>query len=409
VACIWYISKYVTPPGLGSAGGRGYMLMRELSKLKHNVLIITSDSNQLGSMPILKEQYELQQVDGLKIWWVRTLSYKVAKSLRRIVSWLHFEWRLFLMPKKKLPVPDVIVVSSLSLLTVLNGLWLRWRFKCRLVLEIRDIWPLTIIEEGGYSKWNPLVLGLGLVEKLGYRCADEIVGTMPNLSEHVFCVLGRSKSVQCIPMGIDAAASDFKEKLPLGYTEQYIPKDKFIVVHAGTVGITNALDTMLKCAEAMQTNTKIHFLIVGEGDLKLYYQTKFAHLSNLTFAPRVTKSMVQEVLSLCDLLYFSVHVSTVWKYGQSLNKVIDYMMAGKPIVASYTGYPSMINEARCGTFVPSGDVTELKFEVQRYSNMTSLERDEIGMRGREWILQNRSYAKLASDYQLILFNTKITI
>ena len=42
--------------------------------------------------------------------------------------------------------------------------------------------------------------------------------------------------------------------------------------------------------------------------------------------------MVQSVLSRCDLLYFSVHVSTVWKYGQSLNKVIDYMLAGKPVV-----------------------------------------------------------------------------
>ncbi len=34
-----------------------------------------------------------------------------------------------------------------------------------------------------------------------------------------------------------------------------------------------------------------------------------------------------------------------------MNKVVEYMLAGKPIIASYTGYPSMINEAECGYFV----------------------------------------------------------
>ena len=98
----------------------------------------------------------------------------------------------------------------------------------------------------------------------------------------------------------------------------------------------------------MMEESNIHFLVVGDGNLRENFQQKYAHLCNLTFAPRVPKEMVQPVLARCDLLYFSVHASKVWKYGQSLNKVIDYMMAGKPIVASYTGYPSMINEAACG-------------------------------------------------------------
>lgn len=113
--------------------------------------------------------------------------------------------------------------------------------------------------------------------------------------------------------------------------------------------------------------------------------------------------MVQSVLSHCDLLYFSVHVSTVWKYGQSLNKVIDYMLAGKPVVASYTGYPSMINEADCGTYVPAGDIDALRREVQRYAAMDTAQREAIGRRGREWILAHRRYETLAKNYLAILF------
>lgn len=402
MACIWYVSKYVAPPAKASAGGRGYLIMRELARMGHECVIITSNSNQLAEVPDMDEPYRLQRVDGLQLWWVNTLKYRVAKSLRRILSWLDFEWRLWRMPKATLPRPDAIIVSSLSLLTILNGFLLRRRYGARLVLEIRDIWPLTITEEGGFSPRNPLVLGLGWIEKWGYRYADAVVGTMPNLTEHVGEVLGTPKPTHCIPMGVDEATLVAGGELPPDYVEKYIPKGKFVVAHAGTIGITNALDTLLDCAEQMKDDPTVHFLVVGEGDLRAHYQQKYAHLPNLTFAPRVPKTMVQAVLARCDLLYFSVHVSKVWRFGQSLNKVIDYMLAGKPVVASYTGFPSMINEAGCGSYVPAGDVSALRQELERYARMPASERAELGAKGRAWILANRQYPKLAEDYLKIL-------
>ena len=401
--CIWYVSKYVASPAKVGAGGRGYLIMSEFARMGYQSVIITSDSNQLTEVPVLRAPYFFQEIDGILLCWVCTMKYTVAKSLRRILSWLDFEWRLWRLPKQRFPAPDVIIVSSLSLLTVLNGFLLRRRYKCRLVLEIRDIWPLTITEEGGFSRWNPMVLGLGFIEKLGYGHADAIVGTMPNLGEHVANVLGRPKTTHCIPMAVNEAVLGPGEALPADYVEKYIPQGKFIVAHAGTIGITNALDTMLDCAEVLKDDSKIHFLVVGEGDLRTQYELKYAHLTNLTFAPRVPKQMVQSVLSQCDLLYFSVHASKVWKYGQSLNKVIDYMLAGKPVVASYSGYPSMINEADCGTYVPAGDVPALCREVQRFAAMDTGQREAIGRRGREWLLAHRRYETLAKNYLDILF------
>lgn len=378
--------------------------MKELALMGHRVAIVTSDSNQLATPPRLTADYLFQEVGGIQLCWVRTMKYSVAKSVRRILSWLHFEWRLLWLPKHKLPHPEVVVVSSLSLLTVLNGLWWRARYKCRLVFEVRDIWPLTITEEGGFKPSNPFVWGLGVIERLGYKYADAIVGTMPNLGEHVQNVLGYSKTTHCIPMGVDPTSFAVPEALPADYEEAYFPKGKFIVAHVGSIGITNALDIFMECAEAMKDHPNIHFLVVGEGDLREPYRVKYAHLCNLTFAPRVPKTMVQSVLAKCDLLYFSVHVSKVWQYGQSLNKVIDYMMAGKPVVASYTGYPSMINDANCGTYVPAGDVPALKKEVERYAHMDEQERRQIGALGRDWLLTNRNYKKLAQDYLTIMFN-----
>jgi glycosyltransferase involved in cell wall biosynthesis len=404
IISIWYVSKYVATPSGGTAGGRGYLLMQKLAEAGHKVAIITSDSNHLANPPRFDGDYLCQELDGMNLCWVRTMKYAAANSLRRALSWLHFGWRLLWIPHHKLHKPDVLVVSSLSLITVLNGLWWRAYYNCRLVFEVRDIWPLTVTEEGGFKTTNPFVWGLGCIERLGYKYADAIVGTMPNLGEHVAQVLGYHKTTYCVPMGIDETMFASPEALPHGYLATYFPKEKFVVAHVGSVGITNALTAFFDCAEAMQHHVGIHFLVVGEGDLREAYRSQFAHLDNLTFAPRISKAMVQAVLAKCDLLYFSVHISKVWKFGQSLNKIIDYMMAGKPILGSYTGYESMINEAKCGTFVPAGDVLALVQEVERYSLMSDQERQSIGARGKAWLLENRQYKKLADDYLGIMLN-----
>lgn len=376
--------------------------MREFARRGYRAVVVTSDSMGKFNAPIVEGQYVMEERDGVTICRIRTLKYSDSKSLRRILSWLDFERRLLRLPKHSLPAPDAVVVSSLSLLTVLNGFLLRRRYRCRLVFEVRDIWPLTIVEEGGFSRWNPLVLFLGAVERAGYRRADAIVGTMPNLGAHVENVTGRALPTHCIPMGIDTSASQSSQPLPADYVATYVPTDRFIVAYAGSIGISNAMDVLFQCAESLRNDERVHFVVLGDGELRESYIERYGALQNLTFAPRVPKSQVHDFLTRCDLLYLSVHTSKVWEYGLSLNKLIDYMRAAKPIVASYSGYQSMINEADCGTFVPAGDVAALRNEVIRYAGMSPGERTAIGERGREWLLERRDFRVLADDYQEIL-------
>jgi len=374
------------------------MIMRELARMGHRTVIFTSDSSHFARAPDFAGTHLVSEVEGVGVCWIRTLKYGAAKSFRRVLSWLDFEWRLFRLPKNDFPKPDVIIVSSLSLLTIFNGLLMRLRYRCPLVFEVRDIWPLTIIEEGGYSPRNPFVVGLAWIERLAYARADVVVGTMPNLGEHVAEVLGRQRPVHCVPMGIEEALIGPGEPLPADYAPTHIPAGKFIVCHAGAIGISNALDTLLACAREMRDRADIHFLIAGDGDLKAHYQKVCADLPNVSFPPVVPRDAVQSLLSHCDLLYFAVHRSKVWDYGQSLNKVIDYMLAGKPVVASYTGYPSMINEAGSGSFVPAGDVEALRAEIARFSVMPVETRAAMGAAGRAWLLHHRRYTTLAEEY-----------
>ncbi len=394
---VWYISKYAGPLKYG-AGSRHFYLAGEFNLLGWSTVVICSDSNHLAKIPAFQSIYTHESIDGIDTWWIKTIKYKGSTSFRRILSWIDFEIKLWFMPKDMIARPDIVIVSSLSLLTILNGFWLKKRFGCKLIFEIRDIWPLTIIEEGGFSPRNPFVMLLAWVEKFGYNISDIIVGTMPNLSEHVKEVTGKNFNCHCIPMGYNPALYNNQESLPEGYEDCYIPKNKFIIGYAGTIGITNALDTLIECAMEMKDNPRVHFLLLGDGDLLNEYKVRVRGLQNITFAPKVKKSQVQTVLSHCQVLYFSALNSKVWRYGLSLNKMIDYMMAGKPIIASYSGYPYMINEAKCGVFIPAENTSAFKQAIAEYEQLPIDQLELMGKKGKEWLLKNRPYDKVALEY-----------
>ena len=395
---IWYISKYVVPPKYTYVGARGFQLLKEFSKIGHHATLITSDSNHLAKPPKFETSYKYEVIDGVHVTWLKTIKYTTSYSLRRVLSWIHFEYKLLLMPRQKLSKPDVVIVSSLSLLSILNGLLMRQRYKCKLVLEVRDIWPLTLILIGNFSRNNIAIRFLSWLEIYAYRNVDLIVGTLPNLKEHVLEVSSSSKPVVCIPQGVDLSEYEKSENLPENYEKNYIPKGKFIICHTGSIGTANALGTLIEAAQLLKNHDTIHFLMVGEGALKKEYITKTLDLKNITFAPSISKKAVKSVLQKVDVVYFSSYKSPLLRFGQSLNKLIDYMMSGKPILASYTGYQSMINEADCGKFIPAEDVDALCDEILRFEKMPENKRQQMGARGKEWIIKNRQFSTLAKKY-----------
>lgn len=396
---ILFASKYVSVPPSWQLP-RNYFLMRELSILGHDVNILTSTSNHFTEPPNFRGLSYTESIDGIKINWIKTIRYFRTNSIRRMLSWIDFEVRLVFWSLLHKDKYDVIICSSLSIFTILTGLFLRLRFGGKLVFEVRDIWPLTLIEEGGYSTKNPFIIAIGWIEKIGYKYSDLIVGTMPKLDEHVFETLGETKEVICIPMGWDKKHIQNVEKLSIGYKERYLQKpNTFKVMHLGSVGITNALENFVALARKFKSVSDVEFIVVGQGDLSENFREHVNDMPNIVFAEKVPKEQVQSVLSEADLLVFCAYPSKVWRYGQSLNKLIDYMLAGKPILGLYDGYPSMINEARCGKFVKNANIEDAVNYINECIEMGPDARMKLGKLGRDWLLTHRSYKTLAKYYE----------
>lgn len=395
--CIWIISKYASSREYGFET-RLFALAREFVKQGRTTVVISSDSNHLAAFPDMAAADTRETIDGCEVHWLRTLRYTRTASIRRVLSWLDFEWRLLRMRKQELPTPDVIIVSSLSLLTALTGVWLRFRYGGLLIFEVRDIWPLTMVEEGGFSRWHPVALLLGWIERFGYRHADLVVGTMPNLAEHVAAVAGAGIPCACVPFGFDADRYAAEEPGPEDAVDLPIPPGRFVVGYAGSIGVTNALDTVMACVRGLSDDNRFFFVFLGDGDSRARYVEETRDLANVVFVPKVARARVRSVLRRCDLLYFAVHDSAVWRYGLSLNKLIDYMMAAKPIVGSYSGFPSMLNESGCGEFVPAADVGALSAALLRLAELPVDRRAAMGEAGRQWLIENRRWSVIAQRY-----------
>lgn len=397
---IWCISKYAAIPPYGT-GARLFYLAKEFAKLGHKATLITSDANHLAKFPETDQVCNYEEKEGVAVYWLKTKKYKKSFSVARVLSWLDFERRLFGFNISRLDKPDAVIISSLSIFSIIYGLYLKKRYKAFLVFEIRDIWPLTMTEEGGFSQYHPLVILIGFLEKIGYKYADLIVGTMPRLDLHVRNRLGYERPFLCSPLGFDEDSYQ-KGDIDKNPFDGIFPSGKVIVGYSGSMGLTNALDEFINVIEQLKDNSNLHFMLVGGGDLKQVFEEKLSHCGNVTFLPRIQQSDVKFFLDKCDIVYLSTKDSIVWDYGQSMNKVVEYMLAGKPIVASYRGHPSMINEANCGRFVDAkyddGAETGIKAALLEILGMRKEERDQLGSNGRNWIRENRNYELLASQY-----------
>ena len=401
---IWYISKYATPSKY-FFGTRHFYLSEEWVKNGVDVTVITSNSSHLSnSLPKFKTLTFVEFINGVRTIWVNTFKSRKSSGLSRIISWIDFDLKLLLFSKKKLSNPDVIILSSLSLTTILPAWVISKKYNAKLVFEIRDIWPLSIIVLGYYSKFNPFIIYLSWLEKFGYKKSNLIVGTMPNLVEHVQVNCRINTKCICIPQGLSINYyNNEQDELDPNYISRHIPNNKFIICYAGTININNSLQDFIKAANILKNDTNIHFIILGNGNYKSFYENAAKDLSNITFPPPIKKSQVNAFLKKIDVCYDSFD-SKLAKYGLSRNKWIDYMFASKPIICSYDGFQSMINEANCGIFVKNNDCNSLADIIKYFSKLPKHEIEIMGKRAKTFLLENRSFEILSKRYLDALSN-----
>ncbi len=400
---VWLINQYLCTPELNGDGHRHSFLAEEFLKKGYDVTLITSSFSHVPYRENkIKGLFQLQE-GKIRTLLIKGNKYKNTQGIARVLSWLIFCFLLFFIPAKKLPRPDIIIVSSNSLLPILNVFfYFKKKFKnVKFILEIRDIWPLSLIEIGNYSAWNPMVRFLAWVEKLGYKKADHIVSLLMDTDKHIKQVLKDYPfKYTWISNGYQLQRDAYYESVSDTVLKRF-PKDKFIVGYAGSLGKANAMETIIRTI--CNNNDDICLCILGRGDEKKNLINLANSTENILFFDSIPKNKVLSFLKACDVLYFSSKPLSIYQYGISANKAFDYMYAGKPILLTAPTKNNVIELAGCGTVIEPENEKALRKELLRLKEMPLTERKEMGARGKDYLINHYTYEKLAQKF-INIFN-----
>ncbi len=399
---IWFVNQYAGSPDHGMEF-RHYELGQALAARGHTVAVISGTYSHLFSRPpATHATYAFEALGQVTYCWVRVPSYGRAVSLGRVVNMLAFMARLYRLPVDRLPAPDAVIVSSPSLFPILPAeRWAR-RYRAGLVFEVRDLWPLTLQELGGTSRWHPLVLLMSWFERHACRVADAVVSVLPAAGEHLAARGMAETKLTVIPNGAspDALAAAPGPRPP--EVERAVARHRFNVGFVGTLGSANALETLLGAARLLAEDHDIGIVIVGHGSEDAHLRAMASDLDNVTFAGPVMKRDVPAALAAFDACYVGYHRTPLYRFGIAPNKVLDYMAASRPIVLAAAAANDPVRDAGCGMTVEPDDPAALADAIRRLRDLPATERAELGARGRAYVERVHAYPRLAERYEQVV-------
>ncbi|MDN5332054.1 MAG: hypothetical protein PWP45_1279 [Tepidanaerobacteraceae bacterium] len=401
---ILLINHYAGAPELGMEY-RPYYLAKEWIRLGHKVIIVASSYSHLRIKNADMDKYvKEEEIDGIKYVWLKTIRYK-GNGLKRVLNMLNFILRLsqyneYLVKKYH---PNVVIASSTYPLDIFPAYLISKKSRAKLIFEVHDLWPLTPIELGGYSKYHPFIVIMQIAENFAYRKSDYVVSILPKAYEYMKEHGLASHKFVHIPNGICVEEWEGRnQEIPKEHKkliERLKSEGKFIVGYTGAHGIANALDTLIESAQFLK-GRPVAIVLVGDGPEKVKLKTKVDSmgLENIFFLPPVPKSSISKLLSMMDALYIGLKKQSLFRYGISPNKLIDYMMSGKPIIQSITAGNDIVKETGCGISVEAEDPSQVAYAIEKLMNLSEEERKIMGGKGRNYVKKYHSYQKLAEDF-----------
>ncbi len=391
---IWIINQYAGSSNHGMTF-RSYFLAKEFIK-RHRVTIFSASfSHVMSNPPSVSKTYTEENINDVEYLWLKVPVYKQSKSLSRLISMFIFLFRLFFLNVKKRDTPDVIIVSSTSPLPIWKAYFWAKRFNAKLIFEVRDIWPLSIMELGGFKKTNPFVVLLQITENFAYKVSDYVVSVLPKAFEHMKHHGLDLPRFKYIPNGIEIKTMIKTDE---------VNKDVFKIGYAGTLGIANALKYLIHAAHLIkEINIEIHLLGNGPEKETLMEIVKDKNISNVYFHDAVPKNKVGIFLSKMDALFIGWHFSKIYKFGISANKLFDYLASAKPIIHSVDAGNDPVLEAKAGISVKPENPKEIADAILKLYKMPESKRNELGQNGRVYVEKYHSYEQLAKQYEY-LFN-----
>jgi glycosyltransferase involved in cell wall biosynthesis len=394
------------PPEVNAPASRTSEHARVWSRDGHDVTIVTCAPNHpTGKIfpGYTNRLLQRETKDGIEI--IRVWTYPAANEgfARRTANYLSYAISATLaLPHIK--KPDVVVSTSPQFFCGLVGLVAKTVLRVPWVLEIRDLWPESIITVGA-MKEGLITRFLVWLESLAYRRSDGIVSVtdsfVPHIAEH-----GGKGKISVIKNGANLdffCSSPDKE----GTRRKLGLEGRFVAAYVGTHGMAHGLDTLLDAADLVKdTDPNIIFLLVGDGAerARLKQRKDEMGLNNILMLGQLPKEDMPGIWSTTNVSVIHLRKDDLFKKVLP-SKMFEAMAMCCPVVLGVEGEASeLLEKAGAGIALEPGNPRELADAVRRLANDPQLCR-RLGERGMAHVREHYDRTVLARYYIDILSTT----
>ena len=398
---IWIVNQYAGAPDQPGFT-RHYSLARELIHRGHRVSIVaTSFHHTLRKDTRLEpgKAWRYEEVEGVPFLWLRTPAYR-GNSAARVWNMVSFGLSAVRRSRSEiLGVPDVVLGSVPHPFIGLAAERLSRRYHVPFVLEVRDLWPDSLIDLGDVSPFHPFILWMRWAERYLYRKSTRILSILPYAHEHMVRQGAAREKIFWLPNGIDLTNVPSFLPPPEGET--------FTVMYAGSHGLANDLDRVLDAARLLENEEgerAIRFVLVGDGPEKerLMEKARQMGLHSVEFRDPVPKRDIFRVLAEADAFLLLLKEAPVFRFGASPNKLYDYMAMGRPVIFAVNSPYNPVQESRAGITVSDASPGALARAVRDLASLSREEREAMGRRARAYVEEHNSFPKLTERLEGIL-------
>ena len=385
---------------------RPYFMAKRWAEAGNKVTIVASSYSHLRTKnPDMQGKKTMEQnIDGIRYFWIEGNEYH-GNGVGRIKNMLSFIRGLYKY-KDEIAAegkPNAVIASSTYPLDIYPAHKIAKKYGAMLIYEVHDLWPLSPIELGGMNPHHPYIMMMQSAENYCYKHSDYVVSLLPCSKEHMVEHGLKPEKFVCIPNGIVKADWEKPMSDPPVYFDKlkkYHDEGYFLIGYTGAHGIANALDSFVEAGEKL-SDKKIKLLLIGPGPERERLVQKVIDMNlgdTVELLEPVKRGQVPELLNQMDALYVGLQRQPLFRFGVSPNKLMDYMMAAKPVIFAIEAGNDMVADADCGISIPPEDSSAIAEAAIKLSSLSKEELTKIGQRGKEYILRNNEYDVLSKKF-----------
>jgi glycosyltransferase involved in cell wall biosynthesis len=390
----------------------GHGLLLALAQLlqakKEDVVVVSGEYGYMDPksvrVPLWRRLMRRETVDGVPVIRTYTYPYGHRSFSARSLSFLSFSvsslFALFRGPR-----PDVIYASTPPLLPMLSA-WVASKIRrSPLVLEVRDLWPASIVQLGTVR--NRLALAvMWRLERLLYDQAAQIVVLTDGIRQNIVERGWPEQKVHMISYGVSPArffpdeAQRQRTRAAAGWS------DEKIVMYVGAHGPANNLDVMLRAAHRLRRRPDIRFVLIGNGmeKARLVETAKAMGLDNVLFHPPVPASETPGYINAADLCVATLRDIPLFE-GAIPTKLIEYMACGRSVVISAKGEAeTIVRAAGAGTTCEPDDDAAFAEQIEALADDPE-RRSVLGRNGSEYAHRHFSLERNQAALHALLATT----